>query len=273
MSAPALRRLAVCADDYGLSMPVSCAIVELAGRGRLNHVSCLTNGPCWPAAAPLLRSVEGKAEAGLHFNLTEGRPLSRALAGVWPQLPDLPTLILAAHLGRLPLDAIRAEWAAQWVAFVDHAGEEPRFVDGHQHVHHLPGVRELMLAWLGPLALAPAVRNTGRVLGPGSAVKRWAIRQTGGAALQRSLRSRGLRHNPVLLGAYDFESTDYRGLMRQWLQHVPPEGALLFCHPGAEVPGDTIGSARAREYAYLASGEFGTDLAEAGVTLGAAWSR
>jgi hypothetical protein len=39
----------------------------------------------------------------LHFNLTEGRPLSPSLAALWPSLPSLPRLLLASHLGRLPL--------------------------------------------------------------------------------------------------------------------------------------------------------------------------
>lgn len=271
-AAPA-RRLSVCADDYGMSMPVSEAIAGLAQRGRLSLVSCLTNGAHWAAAARLLPAVRDRVDIGLHFNLTDGAPLSRELAALWPRLPTLPSLILQAHLGRLPLAALRAEWAAQWAAFTEHTGQAPCFVDGHQHVHHLPGVRELVLAALRALPTAPAVRNTGRVAGPGFGIKRWAIRHTGGRALQAALRAEGHRHNALLLGAYDFESTDYRGLMQQWLRRVPPEGGLLFCHPGAAGPDDAIAAARVREHAYLSGPEFVADLAQAGVTLGPAWPR
>jgi hypothetical protein len=86
-------------------------------------------------------------------------------------------------------------------------------------------------------------------------------------------------HNTVLLGCYDFVDPDYRGLMRAWLAQVPAEGALLFCHPGAEgaegadTAVDPIARARPREAAYLGSDAFGADLQEAGVRLGPAWVR
>jgi len=92
--------------------------------------------------------------------------------------------------------------------------------------------------------------------------------------LKREFLRRGLRHNAVLLGAYDFATTDYRGLMRQWLARLPREGGLLFCHP-AEVAdaGDAIGDARLREFAYFESEAFAADLAEARITLGQSWIR
>jgi hypothetical protein len=62
--------------------------------------------------------------------------------------------------------------------------------------------------------------------------------------------------------------------MRRWLQALPPEGGLLFCHPGLrdpEDPPDVIAAARGRELAYLASKDFTEDLAEADVVLGRVW--
>jgi hypothetical protein len=185
----------------------------------------------------------------------------------------LPRLIALAHLRRLPLEAIAAEWRAQLDAFVRGVGRLPEHVDGHQHVQHLPGVRELVLAGVAALSPPPAVRNTGRVLGAGFAVKRRLIEGTGGRALARALSRRGLPHNGALLGAYDFEQRDYGALMRGWLARVPAQGALLFCHPGPAEAGDVIGAARAREAAYLAGDEFMRDLRAADVELGAAWLR
>jgi predicted glycoside hydrolase/deacetylase ChbG (UPF0249 family) len=185
-------------------------------------------------------------------------------------------LLIDAGLGRLPLAAIGAEWQCQWDRFVDATGHPPAFVDGHQHVHHLPGVRDIVLA---AVAAAPgrrvAVRNTGALRGPGAGLKRLVIRHSGGVALQAQLRRLGLPHNAVLLGAYDFRAHDYRAHMRRWLRAVPPEGALLFCHPGAADgdAGDPIAAARAREAAYLGSDDFAADLLAAGVSLGPVWRR
>jgi chitin disaccharide deacetylase len=272
------RVLAICADDFGLTPAISRGIVALAGRARLNAISCLTNGPHWPGTAAQLAGLPATIECGLHFNLTEGVPLSAELAQVWPHLPALPRLIVMAHLRTLPLPAIASEWQAQWRAFATATGAAPRFIDGHQHVHHLPGVREIVLD--GAEAAGVAVRNTGCVLGPGDAFKRSLITGTGGRGLQRSLHDRGLAHNAALLGVYDFKTVDYRARMQQWLAAVPASGALLFCHPGATArigeagaAADPIAAARLREAAYLGSAEFAQDLAAADITLGSAWRR
>ncbi|HEX6707722.1 MAG TPA: ChbG/HpnK family deacetylase [Albitalea sp.] len=268
------RVLMLCADDFGMSPGVSKGIARLARRERLGAVSCLTGMPHWRSAAPLLAELPASVDAGLHFNLTEGEPVSAELRRHWPTLPSLQRLIVAAHARRLPLDALAAEFAAQRAAFIDASGREPAFIDGHQHVHHLPGVREVVLDAIGD-AGAP-VRNTARVGGPGFGLKRALIAGTGGWALQRELRRRGLRHNAVLLGVYDFVPGRYRQWMQGWLAAVPAEGALLFCHPGDPDDSgvaDPIARARGPEADYLASDAFADDLAAAGVVLGRAWRR
>ncbi len=269
------RTLAVCTDDFGLTLGISQAIAELAHAGRITTVSCMPQAPAWRAALPLLADLPVGVQRGLHFNLTEGAPLSAELRRVWPQFLPLPRLILAAHLRQLPLAALAAEWAAQWQAFADATGAAPQFVDGHQHVHHLPGVRGVVLEAIAGLPSVPAVRNTGHLTGPGFGVKRWLIEGTGGWALQRALRQRGIRHNPSLTGAYDFMASDYGGQMRGWLAALPAAGGLLFCHPGYReaVPtvADPIAPARVRELAYLGSDVFLHDLQAAEVVLGSVW--
>lgn len=265
------RTLALCADDFGLSPGVSGGIARLAHAQRLSAVSCLVNGPHWRSGAPLLRTLPASVDVGLHFNLTDGEPLSAELRGEWPRLPPLARLIAAAHLRLLPARAIAAELAAQWAAFSDATGHAPAFVDGHQHVHHLPQVRDALLAAVDAAPLRPAVRSAAHVIGPGFGVKRALIAGTGARALQRELARRGIAHNAYLLGVYDFAAGDYRALMQHWLARVPPEGALLFCHPGdADTSGvaDAIRAARPREAAYLASADFAADLSHAGVVLG-----
>jgi len=272
---PVSRRvLTLCADDFGLSAPISRGIAMLARAQRLSAVSCITNAAHWREAARALRGLPLSVTVGLHFNLTEGRPLSRELARVWPELPSLPRLLLLSHLHQLPVAALRLEWQAQLDAFVQATGRPPQMVDGHQHVHHLPVLRQVMLDGIAPMAPRPAVRSTANLLGPGFAFKRFVIERSGGRALKRELVRRGLRHNACLLGAYDFVTADYRALMRQWLAQLPREGGLLFCHPAETAgAGDAIGDARLRELAYLESQVFMSDLAEAQVVLGQAWVR
>ncbi len=272
------KSLALCADDFGLSPAIDRGILALAQAWRLTDVSCLVNGPLWPQAgrelAALAVARQGRVRTGLHLNLTEGRPLSPELAAVWPQFPSLETLIVHAHLHRLPEAALRAELQAQFDAFVKVRGKAPSHVDGHQHVHHLPQVREALMALLAPRADI-RVRHTGRVQGRGYTVKRLLIEGTGGRTLGRQLIAQRRQANTHLFGVYDFLQPDYRSLMQSWLADLPEEGSLIFCHPGdtvaaqeaAETPPDPIAGARVRELAYLASDDFKADLDAARVRL------
>jgi predicted glycoside hydrolase/deacetylase ChbG (UPF0249 family) len=270
------RRLGVCVDDVGLVDGVAETVVDLAADGRLSEASCVTTAPGWPHAAATLARARAPLELGLHFNLSEGAPLSRELGAHWPALPGLARLLALVTLRRLPLAAIGAEFRAQVDAFAAALGGRPAFIDGHQHVHALPGIRPLILDAIAGWAEAPAVRNTGRLLGPGADIKRGAIEMLGGRALQHDLVARGIAHNRALLGAYDFKSLDYRRLVRAWLTEAPGEGGLLFCHPNAGAGADRsdpIAAARRREAAYLASEDFRDDLAEAAFTIGAPWAK
>ncbi len=270
-----VRELAVCADDFGHSEAVNRGILRAAAAARLTEVSCLVNSSRWTTCLSELIGLPatraGHLRLGLHFNLTEGRPLSDALRRVWPQLPSLPRLLLLSHLHPLrplPLAALSEELRAQLACFEAAVGGPPAHLDGHQHVIHLPGVRKPVLA---ELARRPGLRarHTGHVAGPGFVFKRLVIAASGGRALGRALTSIHQASNTTLLGVYDFVQTDYRHLMQAWLAQAPAQGALLFCHPGeAAAPAqDPIAAARVRELAYLVGPDFAADLQAAGVTL------
>ena len=270
------RTLGVCMDDVGLVGGVAEAAIRLGRERRVSAATCVTTAAPWPSegAAVVAAAPEG-LELGLHLNLTEGAPLSPDLARHWPVLPSLGSLLVAGHASRLPLDAIAVELQAQLDAFTRVVGRWPDFIDGHQHVHHLPGVRELVVdAAVRASADSPiAVRNTGRVLGPGNAFKRMVIERSGGRGLRLLLAARGIPTNSALLGVYDFHARDYRALVRAWLRAAPADDALLVCHPAfASRADDPIAGARQREFAYFSSETMVDDLAAAGYVIGASWS-
>jgi len=267
------RVVAVCADDVGLVDGVAETVAALAAAGRLNAASCVTTAHGWRPAAAVLRVARAPLALGLHFNLSEGAPLTPELRARWPAFPGLGRVLAGAAFAALPVAAIAAEFRAQADAFADALGRAPEFVDGHQHVHALPGVRDVVLDAIGAWPVAPAVRSTARVCGPAAPLKRRVIAASGGRALERALVARGIAHNAVLLGAYDFGRTDYRGLVQRWLAGAPREGGLLFCHPGPDRDGDAIGAARRREADYLGGAAFAADLEAAGITIGPAWAK
>ena len=269
-------QLALCADDFGMGEAVDQGILHLLARGRLQAVSCFSAGALWSAHAGLLRQAQGEASIGLHFNLSEGHPLSAAMRARHARWPGLLAVLRDSHLGRLPRLALADEFEAQWQAFTAAFGRNPDHVDGHQHVHQLPGVREVVLEALAACPQPPALRNTAPLKGPGFGFKRQVIAATGGRALSRRLHASAWPANQRLLGVYDFNpARSYRSLMQGWLRDLPAQGSLLFCHPAlpdlAPAADDAIGLARQNEFSYLGSAAFAVDLATAGVALAPAW--
>ncbi|MDT8997840.1 ChbG/HpnK family deacetylase [Paucibacter sp. APW11] len=264
MSAPAVaKRIQICADDYGFDRAISQAILDGIDMGRLSATSCMVLSPAWAACAPALRDREGAADFGLHLDLSEFAPYApgRSLQG-W---------IAAAYLRRISL----AE-AAQWVgsqldAFEAGLGRAPDYVDGHQHLHQLPVIREAVLTALqARYGRRCALRITTSRQWRGT--KAAVIGALGAAALASGAARLGLAGNRDFAGVYDFSpATDYSALVRGWLKSLP-DGGLLMTHPG--LPGDTetradaIRAARVREYEFWRSTESGELLAELGVQLG-----
>jgi predicted glycoside hydrolase/deacetylase ChbG (UPF0249 family) len=159
--------VALCADDYGIAPGVDDGIVALAEAGRISAISCMTVLPRWPAAAQRLPPLAATVEIGLHFTLTLLAPLG-TMPGLAPdgRLPPLGRLLAAAAARRLDRAEIAAEFARQWDAFTAALGRPPDFVDGHQHVHQFPVVRDAVAAALAgrPVWLRKTATPPGRLL-------------------------------------------------------------------------------------------------------------
>ncbi|KAM9101882.1 carbohydrate deacetylase [Sarcophilus harrisii] len=140
-------RLVVTGDDFGYCPRRDRGMVEAFLAGALTGVSLLVNGASADAAAQLAR--RHRIPAGLHANLSEGRPLSPSLGSesslVGPGGFFLGKMGFRKALaeGRVALGEVREELRAQLRRFLDLLGHQPTHVDGHQHVHVLPGVRQV----------------------------------------------------------------------------------------------------------------------------------
>lgn len=267
----AARSIAVCIDDVGLHAGVNRAALALAEAGRVSALACMSTAPAWREAAAALRTCDaGRLDIGLHLNLSE------PFAATHWQRP-LARLILQAYAGALPREALRAELRLQLDAFEAALGRAPDFVDGHQHVHQLPGVREPLLAELARRypGQRPWLRDTRPPAGDGGhAFKPRLIAALGARRLAALATAAGHACNRGLVGVYGFEggAGDYAARLAAWLDalRAGPPGGLLMCHPGAgEAPAsDPIAAARRVEYQVLGGPVFAGLLAERGLRVG-----
>lgn len=244
---------------------VNAGILSLVGRGRLSATSLLVDGSAARQDAPALRA--SGLQVGLHLNFTEsfGQP------GLC--LP-LGTLIRKAWLGRLPADAVRETVQRQLALFQDIMGRAPDYVDGHQHVHQLPCIRDALLESLPePRNGRPWIRDVGRPrmagLPPRLRFKAAVIAGLGAAGLRQRARARGHAFNPGFLGVYDFQGgvPAYERWMRRWLASCR-DGDVLMCHPALGTEGaDALSAQRQAEHEVLAGPLMGRLLAEHHLTI------
>ena len=273
------RSVVLCADDFGLADGVSRGILELAEAGRLSATGAMTNMPGWRRNAPGLRPLKGRIGVGLHLNLTTGKSLGPIPGLTDGALPPLGEILRLALSRRLPADGIRREIARQLDAFEELWGAPPDFVDGHQHVHVLPVVRQALLTDLKGRGLAGrlwlrdpsdpigAIRR--RRIGRGKAlvVKGLAL------GFRRSAHAAGCATNEGFSGFAPFDlSVPTDRIFADALTALGPRPVVM-CHPGHaddELRAlDPAVESRVAELAYLGSAEFGALLEERGVSLAA----
>ncbi len=243
------RYVCICADDFGMSEGINEAVFELVERSKISAVGCMVRREFWQAGARTLAQVDARhVDLGLHLDLNFPETFGKPESPLW-------RLILAAYIGFLPARRIRDEIKLQLDRFEDTMSRPPAFIDGHCHVHQLPGVREALMAELNSRYRAepPWLRSTAPAHAhsvPRS--KADVIHAIGGKALLRKARRHHLPVSRRLLGVYDFDSpVDYGAALAQWLR-ISQTGDVLMCHPSAgDSPAAPHGAARRREFLAL----------------------
>jgi chitin disaccharide deacetylase len=259
----AQRHICIAVDDFGLHAGVCGAALRLAHQERVHAIGCMVGGAAWPAWHKLLHGLDGlHVDLGLHLDFTEHpltltpRPLGRLVADNLMHLVDRR--------------AIRKEIIAQLDAFERCMGRGPAFVDGHQHVHQFPRLRdellaELQLRYAGSLpwlrstrARHPEGKSTIELLR--TQFKPWVIESLGAAGLARIARGAGISQNAHLMGVYNFKTNDaaYLDKLADWFTSCG-EADLLMCHPSLTLHADDpIGNARCSENRVLSGEAFET---------------
>ena len=261
-----LRNLTLCGDDFGQSKDISEGILDLIACRRLTATSVLTEGLFWPEGAQQLRDLQDRVDVGVHLNLTHAFPNT---SGSRPLIHWL----MITQTGHVARERIKERFLRQIDLFVQHFRRLPDFIDGHQHVHAFPVIREAMMdvidsRWKGDVE-KPWIRTPDRLLNDGgSKLKSYVLRHAC-RGFAEFVQMHGLKITEHFVGVYSLHpKADFEGRMRNWLK-LTPNGTVLMCHPGRSSTdySDPIGGARAVEFSYLVSPRFAEDCLRSGIRL------
>jgi chitin disaccharide deacetylase len=153
------QQLIITGDDYGLCAPVNTALEECLAAGAMRATCVMANMPECGAAASLRKKFP-RASLGIHWNLTQGRPVLGA-ARV-PSLVDgngwFSTDVRRRWImKRIDAGELQAELRAQYERFRELCGPAD-FWNTHQDVHVYPGLFQRFVE-LGIALKIPAMRS------------------------------------------------------------------------------------------------------------------
>jgi len=246
----------LCADDFGISGGVNKAILDLAAKKRISAVSCMSLGVAWEEGARALKALHGNVSVGLHLTLTYLPPLVKELG---ERHPSEQKLLLQSWGRGLDKTLVEKEIRAQFKKFQDVFQAPPDFIDGHQHVHVLPVIRDILLRVKQEYAPEAWMRNVVDVTALADNHK-YGILAVMGWRWLGLLKKNKIPHNKRLRGTYNYQTpADYAALMKRWCSLKEP--VLIYCHPGFPdgdlAKFDSVLTPRQREYDFLNGDVFG----------------
>jgi predicted glycoside hydrolase/deacetylase ChbG (UPF0249 family) len=251
-----IRTFILNADDYALNAGIDAAILDLAGRGIVTSTSAMVLSPRWKEAGPALASAA--INRGLHLDFT-----SPFVSKSFREL-SISKAVLHAYCGLTSREAIRRNIVHQLSLYEEVLGEAPQFIDGHQHVHQLPGIRAELLACLKRRYGHQAQRVKIRFCEPACwrGLEAALVGATGAKSLKRLASTDGFTGNTDFAGVYSFaKGSPLNSHWRSWLLTLAGAEPMIICHP-ATVAGETpavpdkIAEARKAEYEWLKSEAF-----------------
>jgi len=127
----------------------------------------------------------------------------------------------------------------QYDLFLTAFGRTPDFIDGHLHVHQLPGAREGLLAFwdLLPTEAKPYVRNAyvplGKILLQRVSVLKNLCISIPGRQMRRLLKKRGIPTNCGFGGIHTGRHPErHARRLRRFINHMESPLGILMTHPG-----------------------------------------
>jgi predicted glycoside hydrolase/deacetylase ChbG (UPF0249 family) len=244
-----VRNLIVNADDLAWTEGVNRGIAQAHRYGIVTSATILANGAAFASAVELVKATPSLA-VGVHLNLSDGKPVSPPETvpsivndrGEFKGGPE--ALLLRVARRNLRIKEVEMEWESQ-IRKVVNAGIQPTHLDGHKHVHMLPGMFEIVLRLAKRNAIA-AIRishegsSLRAALSSGENQNIPQVMKQGVQARVLKLLARDAR---ALAEAAGIATTDYFcGIaqtgeltiegMKRLLQNLPEGTTEMMCHPG-----------------------------------------
>jgi chitin disaccharide deacetylase len=267
-----MKAVVINADDYGYSAGIDEAILDLALKGVVTATTALVCSPLWPESAKALR--DAPLSAGLHLDFTNAFAPTNA-----GQAASIKQVIWRCWSRSLKAQQAASSIREQLDRYEQAMGRAPEIVDGHEHVHQFPVIREALLEELAhrysTTTQKPILRSTAPCAWRGA--KAAIIGALGSAALRRKAEGAGFTMSGDFAGVYDFApQADLAALWRTWLDSLSADTGIriIMCHPKyahnehyTNNSIDVITQAREREAQWLGSADFKRLCELCGVTL------
>jgi chitin disaccharide deacetylase len=244
-----VKNLIVNADDLGWTDGVNLGTVEAFHHGIVTSASLLANGAAFAGAVEAVRSAPALG-VGVHLNLSDGPPVAdretvTCLLNDDGEFASGPESLLLRRVRRaLLLAEVETEWDAQ-IQKVRDAGITPTHLDGHKHVHMLPGLFDIALRLakrhgIGAIRVSLEASSLRKALSAGSKRHAGAVMKQGVQARGLKLLARAAREQATRAG---ISTSDYfcgiaqtgeltREGIEQLLKSLPDGTTELVCHPG-----------------------------------------
>lgn len=244
-----MKNLIVNADDLGWTSGVNRGIAQAHRNGIVTSASLLANGVAFAGGVELARD-NPRLSVGVHLNLSDGAPVAGrqavpSLVGETGELVGSPeSWLLKIAMRGLAAVEVEKEWGAQ-INKVRDAGVTVTHLDGHKHVHMLPGLFEIALRLakrngIGAIRISHEASSLRTALSAGvelraSAVLKQGVQARGLKLLARDAREKaeraGISTSDFFCGIAQTGELTKEGVSRM-LRSLPEGTTELMCHPG-----------------------------------------